>query len=69
MTNNELTVFLQSAIESSGMEIRQISKKSGVSEEAIRAWKRGATSPRVQMLIWVLDVIGYKLEVVKKCQH
>ena len=52
-------------ISDSGISMRELERKSGVSREAIRRWIYGRTSARIELAECVLEVLGYKLEVVK----
>ena len=61
----EFSTALSQIIADSDISIRELSRKSGVSREAIRRWKYGTVSGRVELVEYVLAVLGYKLEVVK----
>ena len=43
----------------------QIAQKSGVSETSLRNWAKGTINPSLDMAEWVLNALGYRLEVVK----
>ena len=61
----EFSTTLSQIIADSDISIRELSRKSGVSREAISKWKYGTVSGRVELVEYVLAVLGYKLEVVK----
>ena len=65
MTNTEFSRNLRKVVSDQQIEIRALSRQSGVSEEAIHAWLRGDASPRLEMAGYVLEALGYKFEVVK----
>lgn len=65
MTNTEFSTTLSKIIADSNISVRELERKSGVSREAIRRWIYGRTSARIELAECVLDVLGYKLEVVK----
>ena len=66
MTNTEFSRTLRAIITEQKVEVRALARKSGVSEEAIHSWMRGESSPRLELVGYVLQVLGYKLEVVPK---
>ena len=62
---SEFSTTLSQIIADSDISIRELSRKSGVSREAIRKWKYGTVSGRIELVEYVLAVLGYRLEVVK----
>lgn len=68
MTNTEFSTTLSKIIADSNISVRELERKSGVSREAIRRWIYGRASARIELAECVLEVLGYKLEVVK-CNH
>lgn len=68
MTNTEFSTALGQLIADNGISMRELERKSGVSREAIRRWIYGRASARIELAECVLEVLGYKLEVVK-CNH
>ena len=62
---NDFSTTLSKAIADSNLSIRELEHKSGVSREAIRRWLNGTVSARIELAECVLNVLGYKLEVVK----
>ena len=65
MTNTEFSTALGQLIADNGISMRALERKSGVSREAIRRWIYGRASARIELVECVLEVLGYKLEVVK----
>ena len=65
LTDNEFGTALGQLIADNGISMRELERKSGVSREAIRRWIYGRTSARIELAECVLEVLGYKLEVVK----
>ena len=65
MTNTEFSTALGQLISDNGISMRALERKSGVSREAIRRWIYGRASARIELAECVLEVLGYKLEVVK----
>ena len=61
----EFSITLSRIITDSNISVRELERKSGVSREAIRRWMTGTVSARIELAECVLDVLGYKLEVVK----
>lgn len=50
----------------SGMTAREIADKAGVSDSTMSAWFNNKRSPNLESLCYVLDVLGYKLQVTEK---
>lgn len=50
----------------SNMSIAELSRKSGVSESAIKKWIRGRGMPTVKTACWMLSVLGYELQITEK---
>lgn len=65
MTNTEFSTALGQLIADNGISMRELERKSEVSREAIRRWIYGRASARIELAECVLEVLGYKLEVVK----
>lgn len=65
MTNQEFSRIIKQIIAEQKVEVRALARKSGVSEEAIHSWMRGESSPRLELVGYVLQALGYKIEVVK----
>ena len=65
LTDNEFGSSLGQLIADNGISMRELERKSGVSREAIRRWIYGRASARIELAECVLEVLGYKLEVVK----
>ena len=61
----EFSKTLSQLIADSNISVRELERKSGVSREAIRRWMYGTVSGRVELVEYVLAVLGYRLEVVK----
>lgn len=57
---------LTDMIQKDWRNLRQIGKKAGISENTIYSWIRMRSAPSLTCLSWMLDTLGYKLEVVKK---
>ena len=69
MTNIEFSRIFRKAINDSGIQVRELSRKSGVAEETLRRWMHGNASPTLACMSDALKVLGYEVYVVKKCQQ
>ena len=52
-------------VETSDFSYREIAEKIGVSHVAVWKWKIGKSAPNLQTIENALQVLGYKLEIVK----
>lgn len=66
MTNVEFSRIFRKAINDSGIQVRELSRKSGVAEETLRRWMHGNASPTLACMSDALKVLGYEVKVVKK---
>ncbi|MBR5285450.1 MAG: hypothetical protein IKU30_00990 [Clostridia bacterium] len=57
--------FLRDRIAKSDMGISEISRKSGMSESAIRSYRDGKSLPSVDSAEWILQTLGYEVELRK----
>ena len=64
MEQTEFSAALSKIISESTLSIRELSRKSGVSREAIRRWMNGTVSGRLELVEYVLEVLGYKIIAV-----
>lgn len=62
MTKGITESFLEE-IEKSGMSIKSISEKSGVSRTTIMGWINGGNTPTIENADFVLAVLGKRLEI------
>ena len=65
MEQTDFSTTLSKIIADSNISVRELERKSGVSREAIRRWLTGTVSARIELAECVLNVLGYRLEVVK----
>lgn len=49
-----------------GRGVKKVCEKAGIRESTLRFWMHGTTTPSLTHLSWVLEALGYRLEVVKK---
>ena len=66
MSENELLRALVKAVLESGMTQAEICRRSGIHDHTLSLWMHGERSPRLDIFMAVLDVIGYDLQLVKK---
>lgn len=66
MTNIEFSRIFRKAINDSGIQVRELSRKSGVAEETLRRWMHGNASPTLACMSDALKVLGYEVKVMKK---
>ena len=58
-----ITESVLEEIEKSGMSIKSISEKSGVSRTTIMGWINGGNTPTIENTDFVLAVLGKRLEI------
>ena len=66
MTNIEFSRIFRRAINDSGIQVRELSRKSGVSEESLRRWMHGDSATTLSCMSDALKILGYEVQVVKK---
>lgn len=66
MTDKDFTHILRKLVADHGISYTVLAQKAGVSSTAVLSWANGIHSARLDLAIATLDVLGYKLEVVKK---
>lgn len=63
---NNYGPVLTELIARAGIKPRQASVKAGLGPNTVAFWVRMKFSPSLERLCWVLESLGYRLEVVKK---
>lgn len=64
MSAREFSFILRGLIRDSHMTYAQLAQKSGVSAKTILHWVRGDNAPSIETAGYVLEALGYKIEVV-----
>lgn len=57
---------LTELIQKDWRSLRKIGQKAGVGETTLYTWIHMSRAPSLVNLSWVLEALGYRLEVVKK---
>ena len=66
MTSQEFGRVFRKIVAEQNIPVRELERRSGVSRGSITRWLHMDASPRLEFAGYVLDVLGYKFEVVKK---
>ncbi len=49
-----------------GLTLEELAKKSGVSKEALKQWRKGVATPLLYSMILLCDGLGLEIKVIKK---
>lgn len=49
-----------------GYTLRKLADVTGFSADQIARWEKGVNEPRFEFVTWILDALGYELELKRK---
>lgn len=66
MTEREIKMAILDAVRDSGSNLVKVSLAAGLGQTVVGAWMRTDAHPNLKSLLQVLDVLGLRIELVKK---
>jgi transcriptional regulator with XRE-family HTH domain len=49
-----------------GISLSQLAEKTGLHKSQINCWERGVHEPKFEYVLWMLDAMGFELELRRK---
>ena len=49
-----------------GLTLRKLAEMTGFSADQIARWEKGVNEPRFEFVNWIMDALGYELELKRK---